>query len=127
MVTSSTKNDGATGCGKAAEWKSQNTDFSTPLGNPANPAGFPLSHSPDDYGRVTKTGHSSWLRKGDTSNVVRRGTFLLSVDRADPQSVGKLEVKFGIAAGSRMDCGGVWYLAMGGCHLFCTQEVNTAG
>src|SRR5713226_4347414 len=80
MVTSSTKNDGATGCGKAAEWKSQNTDFSTPLGNPANPAGFPLSHSPDDYGRVTKTGHSSWLRKGDTSNVVRRGTFLLSVD-----------------------------------------------
>src|SRR6266851_497944 len=96
MVTSSTKNDGATGCGKAAEWKSQNTDFSTPLGNPANPAGFPLSHSPDDYGRVTKTGHSSWLRKGDTSNVVRRGTFLLSVDNAMttaltfPQERGKL-------------------------------------
>src|SRR6266446_6964498 len=81
VVTSSTKNDGATGCGKAAEWKSQTTDFPTPLGNPANPAGFPLSHSPDDYGRVTKTGHSSWLRKGDTSNVVRRGTFLLSVDK----------------------------------------------
>src|SRR6266851_387103 len=79
MVTSSTKNDGATGCGKAA-----------------NPAGFPLSHSPDDYGRVTKTGHSSWLRKGDTSNVVRRGTFLLSVDNAMttaltfPQERGKL-------------------------------------
>src|SRR5882724_4943698 len=80
VVTSSTKNDGATDYGKAAEWKSQTTDFPTPLGNPANPAGFPLSHSPDDYGRVTKTGHSSWLRKGDTSNVVRRGTFLLSVD-----------------------------------------------
>jgi hypothetical protein len=41
MVTSSRKNDGATGCGKAARWKSQKTDFPTSLGNPANPAGFP--------------------------------------------------------------------------------------
>jgi len=29
------------GCGKEAEWKSQKSDFPTPLGNPANPAGFP--------------------------------------------------------------------------------------
>jgi hypothetical protein len=35
---------GEQGCGKAAAWKSTN-HFSTPLGNPANPAGFPLSHS----------------------------------------------------------------------------------
>jgi putative transposase len=36
---------GEKGCGKDAAWKSTN-HFSTPLGNPANPAGFPLSHSP---------------------------------------------------------------------------------
>jgi hypothetical protein len=41
MVTSSRKNDGATGCGKAASWKSHKPDFPTSLGNPANPAGFP--------------------------------------------------------------------------------------
>jgi hypothetical protein len=34
------------GCGKAAPWKTTN-QFSTPLGNPANPAGFPLSHNHD--------------------------------------------------------------------------------
>jgi Integrase core domain len=33
------------GCGKAAAWKSLHNDFPTPLGNPANGAGFPLSHS----------------------------------------------------------------------------------
>ena len=32
------------GCGKAAPWKSKK-HFSTPLGNPAKNAGFPLSHS----------------------------------------------------------------------------------
>jgi len=40
---------GEKGCGKATAWKST-THFSTPLGNPANPAGFPLSHSPGDDG-----------------------------------------------------------------------------
>src|SRR6266404_6665653 len=44
--------------------------------NPANPAGFPLSHSLGDCGRLTKTGHFHLLRKGDISNVVRMGTFL---------------------------------------------------
>src|SRR5216684_1818974 len=38
------------GCGKAAAWKSPTTDFSTPLGNPAKGAGFPLSHSPGGDG-----------------------------------------------------------------------------
>jgi putative transposase len=41
--------DGEKGCGKDAAWKSTN-HFSTPLGNPANPAGFPLSHSHGDDG-----------------------------------------------------------------------------
>ena len=36
---------GETGCGKDAAWKSLNSDFPTPLGNPANSAGFPLSRS----------------------------------------------------------------------------------
>jgi putative transposase len=36
---------GEKGCGKGAAWKSKN-NFSTPLGNPAKGAGFPLSHSP---------------------------------------------------------------------------------
>jgi len=43
-----TERGGKKGCGKAAPWKSPKTDFSTPLGNPAIPAGFPLSHSHDD-------------------------------------------------------------------------------
>jgi putative transposase len=38
---------GEKGCGKAAPWKSK-SHFSTPLGNPAKGAGFPLSHSPGD-------------------------------------------------------------------------------
>ncbi len=41
---------GQNGCGKAAPWKSQTPDFSTPLGNPGKPSGFPLSHSRDDGG-----------------------------------------------------------------------------
>ena len=36
---------GEKGCGKGAAWKSK-SNFSTPLGNPAEGAGFPLSHSP---------------------------------------------------------------------------------
>ena len=63
------KNGGRRGCGKDAGWKSQKTDFPTPLGNPANPAGFPLSHSLGDCGRLTKTGHFSCYEKG---------TFLMS-------------------------------------------------
>jgi hypothetical protein len=81
VMTSSRKNDGATGYGKDAARKSQTPDFPSPLGNPANPAGFPLSHSPDDYGRVFKSGSRISYEKRDTSNVVRRGTFLMSVDR----------------------------------------------
>jgi hypothetical protein len=51
-MVGSRKNGGARrGCGKDAGWKSQKTDFPTPLGNPANPAGFPLSHSLGDCGR----------------------------------------------------------------------------
>jgi hypothetical protein len=46
VMTSSRKNDGATGYGKDAARKSQTPDFPSPLGNPATPAGFPLSHSP---------------------------------------------------------------------------------
>ena len=48
--------------------KSKN-DFPTQLGNPANPAGFPLSHSLGDHGRLTKTEHFICYEKG---------TFLLS-------------------------------------------------
>jgi len=40
---------GGKGCGKDAPRKSTN-HFSSPLGNPANPAGFPLSHSLGDGG-----------------------------------------------------------------------------
>src|ERR1035438_2309577 len=43
---------GEKGCGKAAAWKSKN-NFSTPLGNPAKGAGFPLSHSPGGDGVST--------------------------------------------------------------------------
>jgi hypothetical protein len=69
VMTSSRKKVGATGCGKAAGRKSQKADFPTPLGNPANPAGFPLSHSPCGYGRLTKIEHSLFYKKG---------TFLMS-------------------------------------------------
>ena len=40
---------GEKGCGKDAPWKTKGR-FSTPLGNPANNAGFPLSHSLGDGG-----------------------------------------------------------------------------
>src|SRR5713226_385778 len=43
--------------------KSKN-DFPTQLGNPANPAGFPLSHSLGDCGRLTKPGHFICYQKG---------------------------------------------------------------
>jgi hypothetical protein len=43
---------GEKGCGKDAAWKSKN-NFSTPLGNPANGAGFPPSHSPGGDGLST--------------------------------------------------------------------------
>jgi hypothetical protein len=79
MVAARGKKVGATGCGKDAGWKSQKADFPTPLGNPANPAGFPLSHSPGGgYGRLKI--EIPFLRKGDISNVVSMGTFLMLVD-----------------------------------------------
>jgi len=40
-------------CGKDAPWKSRNRDFPTALGNPAEAAGFPLSHSSGDGGPST--------------------------------------------------------------------------
>jgi len=45
---------GENGCGKDAAWKST-THFSTPLGNPAKGAGFPLSHSHGDGGLAPST------------------------------------------------------------------------
>jgi len=43
-ATERTKSSQLNGGGKDAAWKSRKTDFSTPLGNPAKDAGFPLSH-----------------------------------------------------------------------------------
>jgi hypothetical protein len=63
VMTGNKQNDGATGCGKDAAWKSQTTDFPTPLANPAKPAGFALSHSPDDYRRGTEIQIFHHLRK----------------------------------------------------------------
>ena len=42
---------GENGCGKAAPRKTKDR-FSSALGNPANPAGFPLSHSPGGDGLI---------------------------------------------------------------------------
>src|SRR5580692_4448256 len=78
------KNGGAKGCGKAAEWKSQKTTFPLRLEIPQTPAGFPLSHSLGDCGILTTNRTFHLLRKGDTSNVVSRGTFLMSVDTRSP-------------------------------------------
>jgi hypothetical protein len=69
---------------KSREVEKSTNDFPTPLGNPANPAGFPLSHSLDDCGRLTKNRTFHLLRKRDISNVVRMGTFLMSVDTVMP-------------------------------------------
>jgi len=44
---------GEKGCGKGAAWKSK-SNFSPPLGNPAEGAGFPLSHSPGDGGTIPR-------------------------------------------------------------------------
>jgi putative transposase len=70
---------GEQGCGKGAPRRTKSR-FSSTLGNPANDAGFPLSHSLGDSGTLTTNRTFHLLRKGDTSNVVRMGTFLLSVD-----------------------------------------------
>jgi hypothetical protein len=66
---------GATGCGKDARRKSPKADFSTLLGNPANRAGFPLSHSPGDCchqlkpdkSRAKKTGRFNLLTTAKSS------------------------------------------------------------
>src|SRR5580692_6031662 len=84
------KNGGAKGCGKAAEWKSQKTTFPLRLEIPQTPAGFPLSHSLGDCGTLTTNRTFHLLRKGDTSNVVSRGTFLMSVDKF-PNSLDGIE------------------------------------
>jgi len=76
------KNGGAKGCGKAAEWKSQKTTFPLRLEIPQTPAGFPLSHSLGDCEILTTNRTFHLLRKGDTSNVVSWGTFLMSVDKS---------------------------------------------
>ncbi len=85
------KNAGATGCGKAARWKSHKPDFPTSLGNPANCARFPLSHSPDccwltmkpDISCAKKTGHfnllrtthETWFTKPGSRNLVHETWF----------------------------------------------------
>src|SRR5215467_10853061 len=69
------KNRRAWGCGKDARWKSQKADFPTSFGNPANCAGFPLSHSyygcwlnlKPDISLATKTGHFNLLPTGAES------------------------------------------------------------
>ena len=45
------------GLWKRRGMENSKNDFPTPLGNPASPAGFPLSHSLGGCGRLTKTGH----------------------------------------------------------------------
>ena len=57
-------------------------DFPTSLGNPANPAGFPLSHSPNgcwftlepDISCATKTGHFNLLRTEARTSSAFDGT-----------------------------------------------------
>jgi hypothetical protein len=56
---------------------------------PQTPRDSHFAHSPDDYGRLTKNRTLPFLRKGDTSNVVTRGTFLMSVDNNDTRRLTK--------------------------------------
>src|SRR5271166_6514365 len=51
--------------GKDAPWKSPQTDFSPALGNPANNAGFPLSHSDDGGWMKFKNRTFHLLQKAD--------------------------------------------------------------
>ena len=69
MVGRQQKKSRRDGLGKRRGVEKSKNDFPTPLGNPANPAGFPLSHSPGGYGRLTKIEHSLFYEKG---------TFLMS-------------------------------------------------
>ena len=54
VALTATQNAAAKRCGKDAPWKSPKTDFPPALGNPAKGAGFPLSHSDDGYGYMSK-------------------------------------------------------------------------
>jgi hypothetical protein len=55
-------------------WKSRGAEksknyFPTPLGNPANPAGFHFHHSLGDCERLTKKPNISFTKKRDISIV----------------------------------------------------------
>src|SRR5215469_5235233 len=56
--------------GKAAPRKSPKTDFSSALGNPAQPAGFPLSHRPG----------GCWLTETGQLMCYENRTFSLATD-----------------------------------------------
>ena len=60
------ENAGGRDCGKDAKRKSPKTDFPALLGNPAKPAGFPLSHSPD----------GCWLTRNRTFHVLQKPDIL---------------------------------------------------
>jgi hypothetical protein len=59
------ENAGRTGGGKAARRKGHKANFSAELGNPAQPAGFPLSQRPDGGCWLTETGHIMCYEKAD--------------------------------------------------------------
>ena len=67
-----------------------------------------LWKSRGDCGRLTKNRTFHLLRKRDISNVVRMGTFLMSVDTmcmlslTIPRSTGKLPHSLGNASGERL-------------------------
>jgi len=71
---------GATGLWKRRGVEKSKNRLSHPAWKSRKPAGFPLSHSLGDCGRLTKTGHFICYEKGTFLNVVRMGTFLMSVD-----------------------------------------------
>ncbi len=69
------KSAAAQSCGKDAPWKSPQQDFPTPLGNPANLAGFPLSHSSGGDDLLSQDGREN-QNPNRTGHLLRKAAIL---------------------------------------------------
>ena len=80
-MAGSRKNGGRDGLWKRRSVeKSKERTFPPRLEIPQTPRDSHFPHSLGDCGGLTKTGHFICYEKRDISKVVRKGTFLMSVD-----------------------------------------------
>ena len=86
MMMSSRKKSARRAVEKTRDGKVKKPTFPPRLEIPQTPRDSHFPHSPGGYVRLTKIEHSLFYEKGDISNVVSMGTFLMSVDIGRPSS-----------------------------------------